>query len=186
MEQTVLVVAGSPRQGGNTDDCARYVCKQLERTGQRRAEAVYLRELNIKPCAGCRGCMSEGECVIRDDDMADLMARVMNCGVLVQAAPVYWGGPPGIMKNFIDRTHGVYAKANVLAGKQGYIVSIAADGGFGPHEAVLSSWFGHYGGHLVDKVRLIAREKGELMASPTEVQKLDSLVRTIVERAASP
>jgi len=179
MRQRVLVIGGSPRRGGNTDDCVRYICERLQGAAKHRAEAVYIRELNIKPCAGCRQCMSEGECVIRDDDMAELMRRVMNCDVLVQVAPVYWNGPPGIMKNFIDRTHGVYAKSGVLAGKQGYIVSIAADSGFGPHEAVVSSWFGHYGGRLGEKVRLFAREKGELMASPTEVQKLDRLVRTI-------
>lgn len=184
MQQTVLVIAGSPRRGGNTDDCARYICERLERAGGYRAVAVHVRELHIKPCAGCRECMSAGECVIRDDDMAGLMEQVMDCDVLVQVAPVYWNGPPGGMKNFIDRTHGVYAKSNVLAGTPGYVVSIAADGGFEPHEAVVSSWFCHYGGELVETLRLFAREKGELMGSASQVGRLDGVVSSIRERLA--
>jgi len=177
VSRKVLVLVGSPRPGGNTDDCARYLAERLRSVGDHSVELAPLRELTIKPCAGCRACMQRGECAIRDDDMPALMDRVAGCDVLVQAAPVYWCGPPGPVKDFVDRTHGVFTIPGYLAGKKGAIVSVAAESGFGPHEAILSSWFRYYGGEILAKVRLLAREKGELLSRPAELKKLDRLAQ---------
>jgi multimeric flavodoxin WrbA len=182
MKQRVLIVAGSPRAGGNTDDAVLYLADRLRDSGRFAVETVQVRDLHIRPCAGCRVCMERGECAIQDDEMPALMATVAGCDVLILAAPVYWMGPPGAMKNFIDRTHGVFTNSRYLASKPGALVSVAADGGFEPHEAIVSSWFCYYGGDLLRRVRLLAREKGELVSRPAELQKLDRLAETLASR----
>jgi multimeric flavodoxin WrbA len=103
--------------------------------------------------------------------------------VLVIVCPVFWQSPPGAMKDFIDRSHGVYAhRAKPFAGKQAAIVSVATDGGFETQERILTGWLRYYGARIVGKVRLLARERGDLVKSPSELRKLDSLVRRIRKR----
>ncbi len=107
------------------------------------------------------------------------MARVFACDLLLLGAPVYWYGPPGVMKNFIDRTHGYYLDHTVLRGKRAALISVATDGGFEPHEAVMRSWLGIYGATVDATIRVFSCEKGEVLERPDEFAKVRDLVDTI-------
>ena len=157
----VLCLSGSPRRGGNTDYCIDYLAERLAEQPGAQVETAYLSQLNIAPCRGCRACMREKRCVLEGDDFSALWTKVMAADLLIVAAPVYWLAPPGVMKNFIDRTHGVYALGDPLSGKSAYLISVAADGGFEPHEQVMTSWLHHYGARMLGKARILARELGE-------------------------
>jgi len=75
-------------------------------------------------CKGCRECMETGECAIKDDDLDLILDRLMKAHLIVIGAPVYWDSPPGVMKDFIDRTHGFYLDHNRLSGKKVGIISV--------------------------------------------------------------
>jgi len=68
-------------------------------------ESFYTKKLNINPCQGCFVCHSKtpGTCW-QKDDMQMLHPRLREADIWVLAAPVYFGGLPGPMKNLIDRT----------------------------------------------------------------------------------
>ena len=122
--------------------------------------------------------------MIQDDDFNLVMDQVMEADVLVFGAPVYWYGPPGLMKDFIDRSHGYFAvPTKILNGKKAYLISVAADGGFEPHEDVMASWLGYYGAEIGEKVRIYGREKGDVQANAREVGKLEELAAHIAEEA---
>ena len=162
----ILCLSGSPRRGGNTDYCVDYLARHLGPQPNAQVETFYLSEWSILPCQGCRACMTQNRCVIEDDDFPQIWTKLMASDLLLIAAPVYWLGPPGLMKNFIDRAHGVYALPRPLAGKSAYIISVAADSGFEPHEQVMVSWLHHYGAKILGKSRVLARELGDAPNSP--------------------
>ena len=177
----VLGLSGSPRRDGNTDNAVKIVLETLRDMG---AETLFLRvgDFRIEPCRGCRDCMKTGECSIKDDDFQKLLDEVMKSDLLILGAPVYWFAPPGVMKNFIDRTHGFYLDKSRLKGKMFAIISVAADSGFETHERIMS-WLRVYGATLIAKVRVYAREKGDLERRPREVRKLKRFAEEVAVKA---
>jgi len=176
----MLGVSGSPRRDGNTDLLVREALRLLaERTGA-RTEFVRVADHCIEPCRGCRACMTLGHCAIQDDGFKALMARFFAADFLVLGAPVYWLGPPGVMKNFIDRTHGYYTDHTILRGKRAALISVATDSGFEPHEAVMASWLRVYGAEILGSIRVLACEKGEVLQRPEEFGKVSQLVDRLV------
>ena len=68
------------------------------------SELVYLSDLNIGFCNGCRSCLkNKGKCV-KDDDMKDLFEKILSAKALVLGSPNYYYDVSGLMKNMIDRT----------------------------------------------------------------------------------
>jgi multimeric flavodoxin WrbA len=127
--------------------------------------------------------MQLGHCAIQDDDFEGLMARLFAAALLILGAPVYWLGPPGVMKNFIDRTHGYYLDHTILRGKRAGLISVATDGGFEPHETVMGSWLRVYGAEIAGSIRVFSCEKGEVLRRPEEFAKLRRLVEAVVPSA---
>ncbi len=123
MNRNVLVLAGSPRKGGNSD----LLCDELIR-GAREAgnttEKVYLQDLHIGPCLACYGCRGTGRCVQRDD-MQALLEKMIRADVLVLATPVYFYAMDGQMKTMIDRTLPRYTE---IKNKDFYFIATAAAG----------------------------------------------------------
>ena len=177
---TVLLMSGSPRTGGNTDDCVAYLEKRFANAGH-RAQVVRVCDLKIEPCRGCRACMKLGHCAITGDDFEPTWNLVKTAELAVVAAPIYWYGPPGPMKNFIDRTHGYYATPPMLAGLKAAVLSIAGDEGcWEPHETIMTSWLKVYGAKVLPPARIIAREKGDATASPIAKKRLDECAETLL------
>ncbi|KPK83835.1 MAG: hypothetical protein AMJ81_07200 [Phycisphaerae bacterium SM23_33] len=177
----ILGISGSPRWGGNSDAAARRALEMLGGV----AQTTFLRisDYVIRHCLGCRECMSLMRCAIRDDDFERVFEQWQAADVLIVSAPVYWLGPPGAMKDFIDRSHGLYAHADKpFTRKQAAIISVATASGFEPHEAILSAWLEHYGARIIGKVRLLACEKDDLLTNPSQLRKLDEFVQGVKAR----
>jgi len=167
----IVGISGSPRAGGNTDFAVERVLALVAASAQ--TEFIRLAEHHIRRCEGCRACMRQGHCVIQDDDFHAVMERLFAADALVVGSPVYWLSPPGVMKDFLDRTHGWYlGSQRIFAGKRAVLLSIAADSGFEPHEAAILSVLRHYGAEIVATERIIAREKDDLRNSPSEQEKV--------------
>ena len=177
----ILCGSASPRRGGNSDAAAERAIEVLGEIGP--AKLLRIHDHHIRHCRGCRECMTARRCVIRDDDFERVLDEWRAADVLVLSAPVYWLGPPGALKDFIDRSHGVYAcETGPFAGKKAALISVAADSGFETHEAMLSAWLAHYGADILGKIRLLAREKHDLLESPSELQRLDEFLHRLKAR----
>lgn len=157
-----LGVSGSPRRGGNTDYAVRTVLELIrEHLPSVETEFMRVADHRIEHCRGCRECMETAECAIKGDDLDLLVEKMRRADLNVIGAPVYWYGPPGVMKDLIDRTHGFYPDSKRFEGKKVALISVAADYGYPGHERTMG-WLEHYGAEVVAKIRLRAREKDDL------------------------
>ena len=97
---TVLGICGSAQKKGSTATLLQEVLNAIEAD----SELIYLGDLNIKFCLGCRKCMKQqGRCVI-EDDMAGLSDKLLAARAIVVASPNYYYTVSGLMKNMIDRS----------------------------------------------------------------------------------
>ena len=101
----ILGVSGSPRKGGNTDQCLQEALRACSRNC--RTELVNLANLKIAECNACYRCKKEGTrelpCPAHDDDMTPLYTKLSSADGFLFASPVYYGSVTGIMKVFMDR-----------------------------------------------------------------------------------
>jgi len=97
----VLGIVGSPRKNGNTHVLVRQILNGARREGA-ETEELFLSDLEIKECDGCHTCWVGKRCP-RKDDMEEVYPKIVESNVLVFGTPVYWYGPTGLMKTFIDR-----------------------------------------------------------------------------------
>lgn len=121
MNKKVLVISGSPREGGNSDLlCDEFLRGALECGNS--GEKVRLQELKIGSCNACYGCRKTGKCV-QKDDMAVLLDKMVRADVIVLATPVYFYSMDGQMKTMIDRTLPRYLE---IVDKDFYFIATAA------------------------------------------------------------
>lgn len=97
-----LIIAASPRPGGNSDHAAKLLAPALGP----QAALVHLRGLHLRPCDGCGGC-KRGPCVHQDDATA-LHRRMLAADVVLFCAPIYYYHLPAHFKALIDRSQWVY------------------------------------------------------------------------------
>lgn len=121
----ILAIIGSPRKGGNTDIL---VDTLLDAAGSAyQVEKHYLYDKRIIGCTDCRACKrGMHECVM-NDDMKHLYADIDRADVIILGTPVYWLGPTGHMKLFIDRLRPYFGNKK-FRGKQVILVAPAGDG----------------------------------------------------------
>jgi multimeric flavodoxin WrbA len=180
MKTSILLISTSPRKGGNCDDAAKIVLDEL--TGKQcPAKSISLNRFNIERCRGCLNCQKGKKCPI-DDDFPGLWDDVKQAETIVYFVPVYWCAPPGLMKDFIDRTVVDYqVDGGIMRGKQVHLVSIAQAAGFEPQEQIMDTWARWLGGSaLKTKLRLIAFHTGELLKNASAVGKLKKLADGLV------
>lgn len=89
-------------------------------------------------------------------------------------------GPPGVLKDLIDRSHGFYPDEERFKGRRVALISVAAQSGYPSHERIMG-WLRHYGAEYVAKVRPRAREIGELEHKPNELRKLNEFAEKLAE-----
>ncbi len=56
------------------------------------------------------------------------------------------------------------------------MITVGADSGFEPHEAVMESWLRVYGAQICGKARVFAREKGEVLRQAEAFESVRRLV----------
>ena len=105
-KKKIIVINGSPRR----DESTTLVATNLFLRGIKDAvpcdvEFVTVSDMNIKPCLGCLSCWArtEGECVIRDDDILPVKNKILESDIVIVSYPLYFFGMPGTMKVFTDR-----------------------------------------------------------------------------------
>ena len=107
----LLAIYGSPREGGNSDIL-------LDQAAAGAAEScvvekLYIRGLNIRPCAGCRSCDTTGDCIIKDE-MAQVYKKIEEADRIILSSPVFFYGLPGQLKGMVDRAQCYWARKYLL------------------------------------------------------------------------
>ena len=102
----VIVISTSLRQGSNSDMLADKFAEGAKAAGH-EVEKISLVGKNIQFCKGCLACQKLGRCVI-DDDVNDMMAKVLKADVVAWATPIYYYEMSGQMKTLIDRMNAMY------------------------------------------------------------------------------
>ena len=119
----VLILSGSPRKGGNSD----ILCDEFARGARKQGhevEKVFVSEKKIAPCSGCYYCKDHGGKCVYNDDMAELLQKIIDCNVLVLSSPVYFYAICAQLKIVIDRT---VARWTELENKDLYYIMTSAD-----------------------------------------------------------
>lgn len=104
MKARCLVLACSPRRGGNTDTAADLLAEALSRSpGMEPAEIRRVAELAPGPCLACGACAAApGSCAQRDEALPllkDMAAAPVACLV----SPIYFYHVPAQAKALMDR-----------------------------------------------------------------------------------
>ena len=85
----ILILSGSPRKGGNSDILCDEFQKGALSTGA-EVEKIRVVEKKIAPCSGCYYCRESGGKCAYNDDMAELLQKIIDADVLVLSSPVYF------------------------------------------------------------------------------------------------
>lgn len=97
----ILVVVGSGRKNGNTDQLSDAFIKGAEAAGH-QVKKVWLGNKVIKGCIGCNACRFGKPCV-QKDDFNELVPDIKSCDLLVFASPLYFWTMSSNIKAFIER-----------------------------------------------------------------------------------
>lgn len=106
----ILGITGSQRKAGNTEDLMEEILTGASNKGA-EVEAVNLVDLkNINNCTACEECKEKNsdKCERFDDDINEVMAKLIKADGVVLGAPTYVYNVPALMKTFIDRTYPLY------------------------------------------------------------------------------
>jgi Multimeric flavodoxin WrbA len=136
--KNVLILSGSPRKGGNSDILCDQFAQGAVEAGN-RVEKIRIQEKNIGFCLGCEQCQANGGRCVQKDDMAEILAKMIDADVIVLASPVYFYTIDAQMKTVIDRTVPRYTE---ISGKQFYLIIAAADTSLPHMERTIESFRG--------------------------------------------
>ena len=122
MGKKVLILSASPRKGGNSDTLCDQFLRGAKESGH-QVEKVFLRDKKIGYCTGCGVCNKTHRCA-QDDDMAEVLEKMVRADVIVMATPVYFYTMNAQMKTLIDRVAPRYSE---VSDKEFYYLLTAAD-----------------------------------------------------------
>ena len=119
----VIVISTSLRRGSNSDMLADKFVEGAKAAGN-DVEKISLAGKNIQFCKGCLACQKLGRCVI-NDDVNDIMTKVLQADVICWATPIYYYEMSGQMKTLIDRMNALYGRDYKF--RDVYLLTTAAD-----------------------------------------------------------
>jgi multimeric flavodoxin WrbA len=108
----ILAIAGSARRGGNSDAVLEAAVEVMHGAGA-DVETIVPKQLNVTPCAACKGCWKTGRCVL-GDELVDLYPRFEEADHIVVAAPLYFTSLPGHTKVLFDRFQPYWVRTAIL------------------------------------------------------------------------
>ena len=114
--------SASPRKGGNSELlCDQFMLGAKEAGNQ--IEKVSLRDKNINYCIACDICRNNGGICDQDDEMVEVLDKMIAADVIVMATPIYFYTMNAQMKTLIDRTYSRYTE---ISNKDFYFIVTAA------------------------------------------------------------
>lgn len=100
----ILVFNGSPKkEKSDTLLITKAFLKGLESKPQ-QVEYITVADKHIEFCSGCFGCMRNGGTCIHNDDMREILQKILESDLLIFSFPLYCYGMPAMLKAVIERT----------------------------------------------------------------------------------
>lgn len=121
----VLLLNGSPHKAGCTYTALKEVADTLNSNGV-ETELVWIGTQPVAGCIACGKCGNAGLCVF-DDQVNEIHKRLNEFQGIIIGSPVYYGGPSGQVKCFLDRLF--YSSLSEWKGKLGAAVVSCRRGG---------------------------------------------------------
>lgn len=104
MKRKILILSGSPRRGGNTEELVKAFAKGAESAGH-EVNVVDCGQKKLKPCIACDACFSKGEACVFDSEFSGMAHFFEECDTLVLASPLYWFNFSSQIKMAIDKMY---------------------------------------------------------------------------------
>ncbi len=121
----VLILNGSPREGGNTTIALEEMEKIFAEEGI-ETETVRIGDKEIRGCTACNACKKTGKCVF-DDIVNEIAEKFEEADGLVVGSPVYYGSANATVVALLDRLF--YSTSFDKRMKVGASVVVARRGG---------------------------------------------------------
>jgi len=178
----VLAIMGSPRKPGNTYRITKMVEERMKARGDVEFEYVFLKDVNLGMCRGCRLCMEKGEelCPLKDD-RAMLEQKMLGADGVIFASPTYVGNVTGLMKNFIDRF--AYACHRHRFFKNAMVLTTSGGGGAGFMLMAFSIAVESTGFKVASKLSVVTHDRPD-WGTPEERESLVKAKEKKVDAAA--
>lgn len=119
----VILINGSPRKEGCTNEALKEVAGSLNENGI-ETEIVHV-GTKTTDCIGCKSCTKTGKC-ITDDAVNEIISKLPEIDGIVVGSPVYYAGPSGHITSFLDR---LFYAGSGFDGKVGAAVVSCRRGG---------------------------------------------------------
>lgn len=108
----ILVFNGSPkRDKSDTMHMTRAFLEGMKDVMPQDIEIIHVVDKNIGYCRGCFTCKRNGGTCVLDDDMREILVKILNSDLLLFNYPLYSYGMPSKLKALIDRTMPLSAMA---------------------------------------------------------------------------
>lgn len=181
-------ITASPRRQGNTRTAMLDLLAGLRAAGDATDE-IFLSDYRIEPIGSCGACA--GGCGIRDD-FAALMDRVYAADVVLVGTPLYWYGPAGQLKVFLDRWSCLLdldeaSFRDRMRGKRAVIVIAQGERGFyeaGPCLQMLDWTFRYLDMPVVGRIVVVGHASGDYASDPGQRQAVSAAAAMLA--AAQP
>ena len=121
----VVMINGSPREGGNTALALAEMQKVFDKNGI-ETEIFNIGREPITGCMSCGGCVKLGRCVT-DDIVNRISEALKDAEGLVIGSPVYYASANGTLVSLLDRLF--YSNHTDLTMKVGAAIAVARRGG---------------------------------------------------------
>ena len=121
----ILSICGSPRKGNSET-----IVNRLKQIFQKKGvdnEIILLREKNIQRCNGCVEYCNRNLKCHHKDDMTKIMQKMLEADGYIFVLPNYFGMPPGLFKDFIDKCSIFYTAQTDLTSKRAAVISVGTD-----------------------------------------------------------
>ncbi len=101
----ILVLNGSPkREKSDTLHITRAFLEGMKDAAPQEIHVINVIDCHIEYCTGCFACKRNGGTCIHDDDMRDILNKILESDLLLFSFPLYCYGMPAPLKTLLDRT----------------------------------------------------------------------------------
>ncbi len=174
----VLIINGSPRQGGNTSIAIKEM-EDIFKTEGIDVETLQIGQEAIRGCISCGSCAKTGKCVF-DDIVNETALKFEECDGLVIASPVYYASANGTLISFLDRLF--YSTSFDKTMKVGACIAVARRGGTSATFDELNKYFTISGMPVASSQywnSVYGQKRGEAVEDKEGLQTMRTLARNM-------
>ena len=109
----ILGIDGNPRGSGTSGTLLQEALEEARCAGSETL-LLSVRDYSVAACEACEECSGGEGCAIRDA-MWEIYRLLATCRGLIIATPVFFAGPPAMLKAWIDRCNPFWKDRKVLS-----------------------------------------------------------------------